>query len=324
MSTDTALTAPAGLNPAQAMILSQRTPADAIRYRVGRGGGQKLAYVSHAWVTRVLNEAFGFRWSWDVTDTVIVPDIHDPLEVIVRGRLTLTTPDGGTVVKEQFGSTDVKRYKNGGVISLGDDLKAASSDALKKAASLLGVALDLYGASDDPLPGEEPPTKPAGGATKAAAPRNTGNVTTKAPNGAQKAPQAPASATPAPSPAADPFDDLPSASQAPAQAAALAKSTNGSNGHRPARPTWSSPDDAQRWAMQQTDAAGVVIFSHAKHCANAYDKLRRTYTAEAEHPTPAEFFDRWYADVQRRIAEADAKLSAELDAAAAADEQPNF
>ena len=30
------------------------------------------------------------------------------------------------------------------------------------------------------------------------------------------------------------------------------------------------------------------------------------------------------ADVQRRIAEADAKLSAELDAAAAADEQPNF
>jgi hypothetical protein len=320
MNTDTALTAPAGLNPAQAMILSQRTPADAIRYRQGRGGSQRLAYVSHAWVTRVLNEAFGFRWSWDVTDTVIVPDLTNPAEVIVRGRLTVTTPDGGTVVKEQFGSTDVKRYKNGGVISLGDDLKAASSDALKKAASLLGVALDLYGASDDPLPGEEPATRPAGGATKAAGERKTQNSTTKAHNGAQRAPQ---SATTATSADAE-FDKLPSASTAPAQAAALAKNGNGSNGHRPARPTWAGPDDAKTWAAKQTNAAGVLIFAHANHVANAYDKLRRAYTAEAEHPTPAGFFDRWFADVQRRIDEANAKLDAELDAAAAAEEQPHF
>ncbi|MDV7396402.1 hypothetical protein RZS08_33720, partial [Arthrospira platensis SPKY1] len=70
---------------------------------------------------------------------------------------------------------------------------------------------------------------------------------------------------------------------------------------------------------------GVVIFSHAKHAANAYDKLRRAYLAEAgDKASPAGFFDAWHADVQRRIAEADAKLSAELDAAAAADEQPNF
>ncbi len=315
---DTALTV-AGLNPAQAMILSQRTPAEAIRYRVGRGNGQQLAYVSHAWVTRVLNEAFGFRWSWDVTDTVIVPDLTNPAEVIVRGRLTVTTPDGGTVIKEQFGSTDVKRYKNGGVISLGDDLKAASSDALKKAASLLGVALDLYGASDDPLPGEEPAKRPAGGATKAAGERKAQNSTTKAPNGAQRAPQ---SATTATSATDADFDRLPSASKEPAQAAALAK--NGSNGHKPTRPTWAGPDDAKAWAAKQTDAAGVLIFAHANHVANAYDKLRRSYTAEAEHPTPAGFFDRWYADVQRRIDEANAKLDAELDAAAAAQEQPNF
>lgn len=312
MDTDTALSVP-GLNPAQAMILSQRTPPDAIRYRIGRGNSQKLAYVSHAWVTRVLNEAFGFRWSWDVTDTMIMPDLVDPAEVIVRGRLTVTTPDGGTVVKEQFGSADVKRYKAGGVISLGDDLKAASSDALKKAASLLGVALDLYGASDDPLPGEEPSTRPPGGATKAAAQRAPQNVTTKAPIAAQRAPESASDAE---------FEQLPSASKAPAQAAALAR--NGSNGHRPARPTWSSPDDAQSWAMQQTDGAGVVIFDHAKHVANAYAKLRTAYAAEAEHPTPAEFFDRWYADVQRRIDEANARLAAELDAQAAAEERPNF
>jgi len=316
MNTDTALSVP-GLNPAQAMILSQRTPTDAIRYRIGRGNSQKLAYVSHAWVTRVLNEAFGFRWSWDVTDTMIMPDLVDPAEVIVRGRLTVTTPDGGTVVKEQFGSADVKRYKAGGVISLGDDLKAASSDALKKAASLLGVALDLYGASDDPLPGEEPTTRPAGGATKAAGERKAGNVTTKAPSAAQKPVQSPVSATDAE------FEAMPSASKAPAQAAALAHG-NSSNGHRPARPTWSSPDDAQAWAAKQVDAAGVLIFDHAKHVANAYAKLRTAYAAEASHPTPAEFFDRWYADVQRRIDEANARLAAELDAQAAAEERPNF
>lgn len=319
---DTALTV-AGLNEAQALILSQRTPKDAIRYRQGRGGSQQLAYVSHAWVTRVLNEAFGFRWSWDVTDTMIMPDLVDPAEVIVRGRLTVTTPDGGQVVKEQFGSADVKRYKDGRVISLGDDLKAASSDALKKAASLLGVALDLYGASDEPLPGEEPTTRPAGGATKPAGERNAPKATTKAPSAAQKAPQAPAGATPATSAIDAEFDKLPSASTAPAQAAALAHGTNG-NGHKPNRPTWAGPDDAKAWAAKQTDGAGVLIFAHANHVANAYDKLRRAYTAEAEHPTPADFFDRWYADVQRRVDEANAKLSAELDAAAAAQEQPQF
>lgn len=319
MDTDTALTAPAGLNPAQAMILSQRTPADAIRYRQGRGGSQRLAYVSHAWVTRVLNEAFGFRWSWDVTDTVLFPDMHEPVEVVVRGRLTVTTPDGGTVVKEQFGSADVKRYKDDRVISLGDDLKAASSDALKKAASLLGVALDLYGASDDPLPGEEPSKRPAGGATKAAGEREVQNSTRSAHNGAQKAPESAPGATSADSE----FDKLPSASKAPAQAAALATAQRG-NGHKPTRPTWAGPDDAKAWAAKQTNAAGELIFAHANHVANAYDKLRRAYTAEAEHPTPAGFFDRWFTNVQRRIDEANAKLSAELDATAAAQEQPQF
>lgn len=320
MNTDTALTAPAGLNPAQAMILSQRTPTDAIRYRQGRGSTKPLAYVSHAWVTRVLNEAFGFRWSWDVTDTVLFPDLHEPTEVVVRGRLTVTTPDGGTVVKEQFGSADVKRYKDGRVISLGDDLKAASSDALKKAASLLGVALDLYGASDDPLPGEEPPKQAT---VRPAAQRNGSNSTATVPKIAQRAPQAPAGATPAASATDDDFDRLPSASKEPAQAAALVRS---SNGHKPAgRPTWAGPDDAKAWAMQQVDAAGALIFSHARHCDNAYDKLRRAYTAEVGNKaTPAGFFDRWFADVQRRVDEANARLSAELDAAAAAQEQPQF
>lgn len=252
-----------GLNDAQRLILEQRTPIEAIKYRQGRGN-TKLAYVSHAWVTRVLNEAFGFRWSWDVTDTVIVPDLLAPAEVIVRGRLTVTTPDGGTVVKEQFGTCDVKRYKDGGIISLGDDLKAASSDALKKAASLLGVALDLYGAADDPLPGHE--------------------RSAYQPNG------------------------------------------NG-NGHtEPAgRPQWKNPDEAKAWAAKQTDAAGTCVYGHARHVDASYDKLRREALASTTPPkTAAEFFDLWYAHVQAKVDEANVKLAAELDKAAAGDEQPRF
>ena len=285
---DTALTV-SGLNDAQRMILEQRTPTEAIRYRQGRGN-TKLAYVSHAWVTRVLNEAFGFRWSWDVTDTVIVPDLLDPHEVIVRGRLTVTTPDGGTVVKEQFGSTDVKRFKDGGTISLGDDLKAASSDALKKAASLLGVALDLYGAADEPLPGEEPPgraTKKAAGAT------NGGTVTVKTP--------------------------------APAQKPVQPNGNGNGNGHKapePAgRPQWAGIDEAKRWAMKQGDAAGQLVYDHSRHVDASYDKLRRTALAGPNPPkSAAEFFDQWYAHVLAKVADANVKLAAELDAAAANDD----
>lgn len=150
------------------------------------------------------------------------------------------------------------------------------------------------------------------GATRPAAQRQAHNATGSTSRAQQNASSADAA-----------FDDLPSASREPAQAAALAHGSNG-NGHRPARPTWNGPEAAQAWAMKQTDAAGVLIFHAKPHVTNAYNKLRMAYADETEHPTSVGFFDRWYEDVQRRIAEANAKLDAELDAAAAAEEQPNF
>lgn len=185
-------------------------------------------------------------------------------------------------------------------------------------AGLLGVVADEDDDGNAASRRNERRPRPTGNAVRSAAQRAPQNVTTKTPSAAQKPAQAPASATDAE------FERLPSASKEPAQAAALAKGNGNGNGHHPARPTWSGPEDAQSWAMKQTDAAGVCVFSHGKHCANAYAKLRTTYAAEAEHPTPAGFFDRWFADVQRRIDEANARLSAELDEAAAAEEQPGF
>ncbi len=128
---------------AQVAILTQSTPREVIKKRKGRGG-KMLSYVSHDYVTRTLNEAFAFQWTFQIVSERIVPDEAEPREVIVRGRLTIHTPNGD-LVKEQFGGSDVKRTKKGDIISLADDLKSAGSDALKKCASLLGLALDLYG-----------------------------------------------------------------------------------------------------------------------------------------------------------------------------------
>ena len=48
------------------------------------------------------------------------------------------------IIKEQFGSSDIKKDKNVKELDYADDMKAAASDALKKSASLLGVCADLY------------------------------------------------------------------------------------------------------------------------------------------------------------------------------------
>lgn len=49
-----------------------------------------------------------------------------------------------TVVRQQFGSQKIRRGRSTGVpLDLGFDLKGASTDALKKCASLLGVGLYL-------------------------------------------------------------------------------------------------------------------------------------------------------------------------------------
>ena len=70
---------------------------------------------------------------------------HEVLEdeVIVVGRLTA---DGITNVN--FGCSSITRDGAGFPVSIGDDLKAASSDAIKRCARLLGCPLDLHTHAD--------------------------------------------------------------------------------------------------------------------------------------------------------------------------------
>jgi hypothetical protein len=88
--------------------------------------GKVISYVDVATVSERLNEAFEHRWNFEV----VRHEVHDH-EVIVLGKLTA---DG--VIKTAFGGSAITTDKEGMAVSIGDDLKAAASDALKKSASL--------------------------------------------------------------------------------------------------------------------------------------------------------------------------------------------
>jgi hypothetical protein len=113
-------------------------PFEAANVKQRQGSfGSTLDYVEgHAVVAR-LNEAFEANWTFELTSHWILKETD---EVLVLGKLTA---EG--ITKMAFGSKQIARNKDTkAIISLGDDLKAASTDALKKSASLLGVGLYLY------------------------------------------------------------------------------------------------------------------------------------------------------------------------------------
>lgn len=128
---------------AQQTILSQRTPESEVRWREGKGG-RRLRYVDHAYVTRILNNAFGWAWDFEILETELLSWDGKPFEVRCIGRLTVHA-NGVTIVKTQCGSQAIEFMRDGSKpVTIGDAYKGAASDAIKKCSSLLGIALDLY------------------------------------------------------------------------------------------------------------------------------------------------------------------------------------
>ncbi len=124
------------------MRLLTRPFAD-IKSRPGRNG-QSIQYIEAHSIVQRLNDALAGDWSFRVLEREILDG-----EVIVLGELR-----AGEVVKQAFGGSEVTKTRDGKIVSLADDLKSAATDSLKKAATLMGVALQLYGA-------EEPPVTPS-------------------------------------------------------------------------------------------------------------------------------------------------------------------
>ncbi|MBC2711138.1 MAG: hypothetical protein HGJ94_09130 [Desulfosarcina sp.] len=117
-------------------ILEKPFGPEQIKQREGNFG-KMLDYIEGHAVVQRLNDAFDANWSFTIIRHEILTETD---EAIVIGELK-----AGDVVKTQFGSSRITRARESGdIISLADDLKAAATDALKKAATLLGVGLHLY------------------------------------------------------------------------------------------------------------------------------------------------------------------------------------
>lgn len=127
-------------------LLEQEFDKSQIKTRKGNYG-KDLDYVETAAVIQRLNDALDADWSFEIVEHIIKDD-----DVTVLGKLSTNG-----VTKMQWGSRKiVKNRKTGEIINIGDDLKAATSDSLKKTASLLGCGLHLY--TDDDLMPAQPVT----------------------------------------------------------------------------------------------------------------------------------------------------------------------
>ena len=125
---------PASFSPAVRGLIQLPTPEEFIKQRPGKGG-KEFTYVEGGYVIARLNQMFKNCW-----DFVIIEERIEPNEVVVRGKLVVKDfKSGYEVSKTHYGT----KLRNAGV-PLGDTLKAAATDCLKKCASLFGIALDVY------------------------------------------------------------------------------------------------------------------------------------------------------------------------------------
>lgn len=128
------------INSNQILQIMQRTPDNHIYQRPAKGGGT-WDYVTGTYVKKVLNYAFGWQWDFEIKNHGREGNL-----VWVLGRLTCHLSGDRKIIKEQFGRADVKTKKGSNEpLDFGNDLKAATTDALKKCASELGIASDIYG-----------------------------------------------------------------------------------------------------------------------------------------------------------------------------------
>lgn len=145
------------LNAQQLQFLMRPTPKKYQKKRPAKGGGQ-WTYVSGAYVKKVLNLVFGWNWDFKIVDYKFDLNIK---QAFVHGELTCRVGDR-VITKHQFGRVDIKfrvewdrveqpdgsfksvKRETDQPLDLGNDLKAATTDALKKCAAELGIAADIY------------------------------------------------------------------------------------------------------------------------------------------------------------------------------------
>jgi hypothetical protein len=142
------------LDPSAARALqifaSGKIPKEAIKTHIGKGG-KTFSYVSHAWVTRQLQDLpLPIVWSWNVLDYQILKD-GSP---IARAELIVDTtlPDGRIISKK---ITEVGTAA-GDMTSMNDAnkiLSSASRALCRCVMRMFGVGLEFY-ANEDTMTAE--------------------------------------------------------------------------------------------------------------------------------------------------------------------------
>jgi len=130
------------LNAKQLSLILKNTPKQYVHTRPAKGGGN-WDYVTGGYVKKCLNLMFGWDWSFEIIEEKIM---HG--EAIVKGKLTCNS-GGRSIVKMQYGNKDIMCKKGTEIpLSIGNDLKAAATDCLKKCAAEIGIAADIYNKED--------------------------------------------------------------------------------------------------------------------------------------------------------------------------------
>jgi hypothetical protein len=183
-------------------------------------GKTTLSYIGGNTVIHLLNAAFNYQWSFEIVSEEVVQSVPKPVTqwnnqsrrnekvmnpdgtvkmeeqppyLKVLGRLTVP----GLGVREQYGS----KIFIGGATEQESAFKSASTDAMKKCASLFGIGLELYGDEEYNFD-EVAPATPSQPVQPVVAPTPSQPVTQSAPvSNPKPAPQTPRPATPPAQPA---------------------------------------------------------------------------------------------------------------------------
>lgn len=150
MSEDTQLTK---LETKISKLFEKKTPKTAIKTRPGVEG-LNFPYVDFGYVLKELDSNFGIFWEFKIIDKSVTDKY-----VWVTGELTIKSPDGFSISRPGTGGSKVKypskfHYEKGkkindgpdydkGPLNLANDIKGATTMAIRKAASLYGIGADV-------------------------------------------------------------------------------------------------------------------------------------------------------------------------------------
>lgn len=180
-------------------VIERRLDPARIKTRQG-GQGMTFDYIGTEHAIQLLNEAFDYAWDSKVVEHQI---LSDGTLAVALVEIKVWDDSGSPIIKQQFGSCNINRG-----VDVGAALKGAASDGLKKCASQLGVALELY--LDDvpagfksPSPG--PAKRPSAPPQKTAAPPAAAPPSRPAPPAAAQAERPTPPAPPAGASRPNPF-----------------------------------------------------------------------------------------------------------------------